>query len=255
MAFMRTYYFSPLLKQHTTLTIAWPEEVKPPYQVVYLLHGGTDDSTSWFRDSDVEDLCRRHSVMAVSFDARSSSYADMVHGQKFFTYLTKELPAFLASRLPISTRREDTCIAGFSMGGQGAMKAAFRCPELYGAAMGLSGARDTVCLYQQWAKMENGPDMGGVIDALGPIDQIYGSENDILYLAEEAAKQGRDLPRIYISCGVEDYAVGLSRAYDEHLTTCGIPHDYYETSGPHGYVSAWLALDRALGLYFKEGKA
>ena len=255
MALMRTYYFSPLLKQHTTLTVAWPEEIAPPYRLVYLLHGGTDDATSWFRESDVEALCHRHGVMAVSFDARSSSYADMVHGQKFFTYLTQELPAFLQRTLPVSTRREDTCIAGFSMGGQGAMKAAFRCPELYGAAMGLSGARDTVCLYQQWAKMENGPDLGGVEDALGPIDKIYGSENDILFLAEEAAKRVEELPAIYISCGEEDYAVELSRAYDRHLTKLGIPHDYYETSGPHGYASAWAALDRALGLYFKGVEA
>ena len=180
MAFMRVCYFSKLLMQHTTLTVAYDEAAATPMPVLYLLHGGTDDSTLWFRESDVEALCHRYGVLAVSLDARSSSYADMRHGQKFFTYMTCELPEFLAHRLPVSTRREDTFIAGFSMGGQGALKAAFRCPDRYAACMGLSGARDTVALYKLWQSMENGPDLGGVEDALGPIDEIYGSENDVL---------------------------------------------------------------------------
>ena len=253
MAFMRVCYFSKLLMQHTTLTVAYDEAAATPMPVLYLLHGGTDDSTLWFRESDVEALCHKYGVLAVSLDARSSSYADMRHGQKFFTYMTCELPEFLAHRLPVSTRREDTFIAGFSMGGQGALKAAFRCPERYAACMGLSGARDTVALYKLWQNMENGPDLGGVEDALGPIDEIYGSENDVLWLAEQAAKRGARLPRLFLSCGRDDYAVEYSRQYHDFLNGLGIAHDYFETAGVHGYESAWTALERALGLLRKEG--
>lgn len=253
MAFMRVCYFSRLLTQHTTLTVAFDDAAARPLPVLYLLHGGTDDSTLWFRESDVEGLCRKYGLLAVSFDARSSSYADMRHGQRFFTYMTQELPEFLARRLPVSTRREDTFIAGFSMGGQGALKAAFRCPQRYAACMGLSGARDPVALYKLWQGMQNGPDLSGVEDALGPIDRIYGSENDILWLAERAARDGADLPRLFLSCGRDDYAVEYSRQYHDYLTGLGIAHDYYETEGIHGYESAWTALDRALGLLRGEG--
>ena len=131
MAFLRVYYFSSVLMQHTTLTAAWSESAKKPMPVLYLLHGGTDDSTLWFRESDVESLCERYGLLAVSLDARSSSYADMRHGQKFFTYLTQELPEFLAHRLPVSSRREDTFIAGFSMGGQGATQLGFTYPDRF----------------------------------------------------------------------------------------------------------------------------
>ena len=254
MAFSRVYYFSKVLMQHTTLTAAWSDEAERPLPVLYLLHGGTDDSTLWFRESNVEELCRKYRLLAVSLDARSSSYADMRHGQKFFTYLTEELPDFLAHRLPVSTRREDTFIAGFSMGGQGAVKAALRCPEKYGACMGLSGARDPVALYKLWQAMENGPDLRGVEDALGPIDEIYGSENDILFLAEKAAKEHTQLPRMFLSCGREDYAVEYSRAYHLFLEKLGIAHDYVETGGVHGYEAAWMALDMALKKMREEGR-
>ena len=253
MAFLRVYYFSSVLMQHTTLTAAWSESAKKPMPVLYLLHGGTDDSTLWFRESDVESLCERYGLLAVSLDARSSSYADMRHGQKFFTYLTQELPEFLAHRLPVSSRREDTLIAGFSMGGQGAVKAALRCPEKYSVCMGLSGARDPVAMYKVWQGMENGPDLRGVEDALGPIDEIYGSENDILYLAKKAAESGKDLPRFFLSCGKEDYAVEYSRAYHQYLKDLGIAHAYYETEGAHGYEAARKALEIALEAMQKEG--
>ena len=71
MAFLRVYYFSSVLMQHTTLTAAWSESAKKPMPVLYLLHGGTDDSTLWFRESDVESLCERYGLLAVSLDARS----------------------------------------------------------------------------------------------------------------------------------------------------------------------------------------
>ena len=253
MIFMRVYTFSKVLMQHTTLTVLWSDRAPKPLRVLYLLHGGTDDSTLWFRECDIETLCEEYGLLAVSLDARSSSYADMRHGQKFFTYLTEELPEFLAHRLPISSRREDTMIAGFSMGGQGAVKAALRCPEKYGACMGLSGARDPVAMYKVWQAMENGPDLRGVVDALGPIDEIYGSENDLLYLAEQAAQSGKKLPRIFLSCGKEDYAVEHSRSYHQFLERLGIAHDYMETEGSHGYEAARTALKIALDAMLKEG--
>jgi S-formylglutathione hydrolase FrmB len=133
------------------------------------------------------------------------------------------------------------------------VKAALRCPEKYSVCMGLSGARDPVAMYKVWQGMENGPDLRGVEDALGPIDEIYGSENDILYLAKKAAESGKDLPRFFLSCGKEDYAVEYSRAYHQYLKGLGIAHAYYETEGAHGYEAARKALEIALEAMQKEG--
>ena len=166
----------------------------------------------------------------------------MRHGGKYFSYLTEELPALVPTRLPVSNRPEETMIAGFSMGGQGALRAAFRHPERYAACFALSGARDMIPLFEKWASMENGPDLQGVTDALGPIDQLRGGDNDIVALAEQAERASKPLPHFYLACGNDDYAVALSDAYHEHLLTIGLPHEYYKAQGIHSYEFAERAL-------------
>lgn len=57
----------------------------------------------------------------------------MTHGGKFFTYIADELPGKMRAFLPLSERREDTFIAGFSMGGYGAFKIGLARPMQYAA--------------------------------------------------------------------------------------------------------------------------
>ena len=254
MGFIRCQIFSPLLHQHTSLCVAFPANMldgKTKFPVLYLLHGGTEDSTIWFREANIEALAEKYGVFIASLDAMSSSYADMIHGLPYFSYLTQELPRLLRSRLPISHSAEGTYIAGLSMGGQGALKAAFRRPEQYAACISISGARDMVPLYKQWESMENGPNLAGVIDAVGPIDKIYGSENDLLYLAKKAVDEHRSLPAVYLACGDQDYARALSDDYHEYLVRLGLHHDYYVGPGTHSYTFGEAALDRALHLIWK----
>jgi putative tributyrin esterase len=51
-----------------------------------------------------------------------SFYLNEAHGNKYWTFLSEELPEVVRGSFRISTRREDTFVAGLSMGGYGAMK-------------------------------------------------------------------------------------------------------------------------------------
>lgn len=257
MGFIQANLFSQIMRQHTNLTIAMPEiqlTEERKYPILYLLHGGTEDSTIWFREANIERLALEYNLFIVSIDAMSSSYADMRHGLPYFTFLTEELPALVKRRLPISTSPDDSFIAGLSMGGQGALKAALRKPELYAACISISGARDMVPLYKQWQQLENGPNLSGVEDAVGPIDQIYGSENDLLYLAKRFAEKRVKMPELYIACGDQDYARTLTDDYHMYLQNLGIQHDYYVGPGIHDYAFGEQALEHALQLIYKGGK-
>lgn len=249
MAFIRCTFFSEVLKQHTYITLAMPDAgtKRTTWPVLYLLHGGTENSTTWFREVNVEGIANQYGVLAISFDAMSSSYADMVHGGKYFTFYTQELPRILSARFSVQTERENTYIAGFSMGGQGALKAALQYPERYGACIAISGARDVIKLFECWQKMEDGPDLSGVIDALGPIEQLRGGPHDIVALAEKFAHgEWNGRTRLYLSCGREDYAALLSKQYHEQLQEMGLVHDWYVSSGNHSYAFGEKALRHAL---------
>ena len=108
--------------------------------VLYLLHGLSDDDTIWSRRTSIERYVAPLGIAVVMPQVHQSFYSDEVHGLPFWTFLTEELPALVHGFFRTSTRREDTFVAGLSMGGYGAMKWALREPHRFAAAASLSGA-------------------------------------------------------------------------------------------------------------------
>ncbi|GMA60977.1 hypothetical protein GCM10025859_14170 [Alicyclobacillus fastidiosus] len=68
-----------------------------------------------------------------------SAYTDMAYGNRYWTFLSEELPEVARSFFHLSDAREDNFVAGLSMGGYGALKWALRKPEQFVAAASLSG--------------------------------------------------------------------------------------------------------------------
>ena len=119
--------------------------------------------------------------------------------------------------LRVSPKRENTYVAGLSMGGYGAMKIALTYPEKFGFAASFSGALDIVALMQDDKEQiaHEGQNLRGkksdtevVLETkefiFGPHGTMKGSKNDLHFLLEQAAKQKKPLPRLYISCGSAD---------------------------------------------------
>ena len=126
------------------LVVVMPDGVDAPPPVLYLLHGLGDDETAWLRHTTVEDLATRHGIAVVLPRLQRSFGVDEPHGARFFTYLADELPGLVRSLFVVSGRREDTFVAGLSMGGYAAMLLALSRPATYAAAASLSGALDLV---------------------------------------------------------------------------------------------------------------
>ena len=106
--------------------------------VVYLLHGAFGNYNSWLRFSCVERYAQKYGCVLVMASAENSFYHDMSRGNSYYTFFSKELPALVQSILPVSRRREDTYIAGFSMGGYGSWYIALNNPQNYCKAASLS---------------------------------------------------------------------------------------------------------------------
>ena len=103
-------------------------------KVLYLLHGLSDDGSAWQRFTNIETLANDYGLVVVMPSVGRSFYTDMPNGQKYFSYITEELPQYLKDVFGLAPKREDTLLAGLSMGGYGAMKCALLHPELYKAA-------------------------------------------------------------------------------------------------------------------------
>ena len=237
MALIRIDHSPATVKVNTPLVIILPDPGamgdRPVRQrkLLYLLHGLSDDGSAWQRYSSIETYANAYGLVVVMPSVGRSFYTDQPNGQKYFSYLTEELPQYLADVFDLHPKREDTLIAGLSMGGYGAMKTAFHFPERFCAAASFSGVLSLEVL-----KMD--PDLARkqeFILLFGDLSKLSGTPHDPLVWFQNAAKDPSRLPKLFISCGRQDDLYIANQIALSQLQQLGIPVDYYEADARHDW--------------------
>jgi putative tributyrin esterase len=207
-------------------------------KVLYLLHGLSDDASAWQRYTAIEVLAEAYGLVVVMPSVGRSFYTDQPNGQAYFTYLTGELPQYLSDVFGLAPRREDTYIAGNSMGGYGAFKAAFLHPELYAAAASFSGVLSLEIL------KHNPDDRRKEEFALlfGDLESLAGSEHDPALWIQRAAQNETDLPHLFIAVGRQEDLYPLSGLFHAACQAVGLASEYHEEDGQHD----WFLWDRQI---------
>jgi putative tributyrin esterase len=200
-------------------------------KVLYLLHGLSDDGSAWQRYTAIEPMAVLYGLVVIMPSAGRSFYTDQPNGQDYFTYLTEELPLYLKNVFGLSPVREDTLIAGNSMGGYGAFKAAFLHPELYSAAASFSGALSLAFVTTH----HNDPRRPEFELLFGNLDKLAGSMHDPAVWLKNSASDPFRLPRLFMSCGRQDDLYPLNTQFYTVCQSLGIPVDYHEEDGFHDW--------------------
>ncbi len=233
--FFELNLYSKELKMNTQVSVILPDTVEEgkSYKTLWLLHGLKGDHTSWMRNSSIERYAHKYKIAVVMPNVQRSWYTDTAYGMNYFSYITKELPEICRSHFKgMSEKREDNIVAGLSMGGYGALKAALRCPLQYGACISLSGSLD-ICrrgrpLYtKEWKALFDFE----LQDAL----ELEGGENDLFALVRKNHREGLPFPKIYLWCGEEDSLLPISEQFHFLLATFGISHRYHHSEGDHSW--------------------
>lgn len=114
------------------------------YPVLYFLHGASCNYTTASKVIGIEQ--RLSDVIVVMPEAGQygfySDWDDQSIAQKWETYHLNQLIPFIDRNLRTIAAKEGRGVAGFSMGGLGAMRYAVDRPELFAAAATLSGIVD-----------------------------------------------------------------------------------------------------------------
>ena len=243
MAFIELHYHSDALKTAVTVNVLIPEKAKTligmdgketeNYKTLYLLHGLSDDQTIWMRRTSIERYAIERGIAVVMPNVGRSWYTDTAYGGNYFTFVTEELPRVCRSYFKgMSEKREDTLIAGLSMGGYGAIKAALRCSETYGGCASLSGAFDIsgarrLALLNEWQ---------GVFDFnMKDPSELSGTEHDIYALARKNKNNGVAFPKMYLWCGTSDKLLGANQSFRDLLVQLEVEHLYEESEGNHSW--------------------
>nr|WP_294466660.1 alpha/beta hydrolase family protein [uncultured Sellimonas sp.] len=217
MALLHVDFFSEILEKSMNMDVILPQNTtnqigmkgnagSGKYKTVYLLHGMSDDQTTWQRRTSIERYVSEYGIAVVMPNADLGFYTNTAYGLPYWTFFSEELPKICREFFPqMSEKREDTLAAGLSMGGYGAWKLGLGVPETFGAAASLSGVLDVARrVREEYAKAGRKP-AGFWEGIFGDLDKIEGSENDLKYLAGRLKEENRPVPRLYAWCGTEDF--------------------------------------------------
>ncbi len=202
-------------------------------KILYLLHGLSEDGSAWQRYTSIETIAAGYGLVVVMPSAGRSFHINQPNGQKYFSYLTEELPHYLSEIFGLTPRREDTFIAGSSMGGYGAIKAALLRPELYAAAASFSGVL-SVAVLQFLPDTDPRKDEFAML--FGDLEKLIGSEHDPAVWLERAATNAPNLPRLFISVSRQEDIYPLSGMFHEACQSLGVHSEYHEEDGGHDWL-------------------
>ena len=246
MAYFRIEYYSNALHRSTSFEMLIPNDYrldlpvqeaspipKKPMGTLFLLHGYTGKAGNWVP----EELAAQYNFAIVMPTAENSFYLNgLSTGHAFQTLVGEEMVDYVRRTFGLAKDRENTCIAGMSMGGFGALHTALACPDTFGKLAGLSSA----LIVHGIAHMKPGADNGmGNYDyyreCFGDLETVEQRDVNPEVLALKRKAEGK-LPEIFLACGTEDFLLEPNREMHKFLNDAQIPHQYYESKGGHDMV-------------------
>lgn len=216
MALIQMDFMSNSIQHFTSMNVLlpvdqWDRTEMGPFPTLYLLHGWGGNHSDWVCNSRIAVWAQRRGIAVVMPSGDNSYYLNFPEREEYYEkFIGEELIALTRQAFPLSDKREETWIAGLSMGGGGAIRCGLRYGQVFGKAAGLSA----------------GLTMGKEAEHVG-----HGA--DMVAALEEAVAAGAPLPEIFLSVGTEDPLLNNNRTYHEYLMKKGIPHRYEEHSGGH----------------------
>lgn len=250
MALIKIEIASNELASTTNVTVVYPDRLllnkDNNIDVLYLLHGYTGANNDWTRYTNIEKLVSDKDLLVVMPNGKNSFYTNMEYGGNYFNFLTKELPFVIEKMFNVKHKKENTHIAGLSMGGYGALKAALTYPNKYSSVYSFSGALNIKTIFDRLngrAKQIEG--------VFGNKDNLMNNleTHDLFKLSENLNKHSLN---IYISCGTEDFLYTDNILFKNHLSNNNIDFIFHEEKGDHNWDFWSSEITKVINTFFDK---
>lgn len=225
MALMTTKFYSETLQLVTTINVIVPDTISSgnPPATLYLLHGLSDDAGSWLLHTPLMRYTAGRPFIIIMPDVHRSFYTDMAFGNRYWTYLTDELPKKMIEWFPVTDRRDYQFVAGLSMGGYGALKWGLNFPEKFAGIASMSGAVDIASMLERMPEHQH-----EFYTIFGDPDGWNHSVNDLFGLVDQVSISSGPKPDILQFCGTADFLYQDNLKFKAKLDASSIPHTYHE---------------------------
>lgn len=215
------------------------------FPVLYFLHGLGGDQTflvgsgGWNLITDAQESKQISEFVVITPQADSSFYINSKDGRvRYDDFFVRDFIPQMEKHFRLLGTRAGRAIGGVSMGGYGALRFAFKYPQMFVAVVAHMPA-----LLEQ---LPQGSSQAGLTSYLGPafgrpLDEAYWKANSPFVFARTGNLAGL---KIYFDCGDQDdfgFDAG-TRALDKLLTARHIPHTEHIYPGHHSwqFVAAHL---------------
>jgi S-formylglutathione hydrolase FrmB len=223
----------------------WPYNVYLPqgyetgtkrYPVVYMLHGASQDEAAWVRDGSIDALADKliargdiPPCIIIMPAGWMTWYTDAP--ERIETAFVTDLIPEIERRYRTRPLRGDRVIAGFSMGGYGAMRMALRHPELFSAAALMSPA-----IYVPQPPADSSARLVPAFQTSGVFDPKRWSDQNWPALLDGFARAGLTV-RVHVSSGAQDHfhADLAAEAFYTAWHQRGWPGELHVTPGQHDF--------------------
>ncbi len=253
---MRTVPVNVILPVDTENAPSSSEEQKP-FQTLYLLHGIFGNYVNWLNKSRIQQWAEERNLAVVMPSGENSFYVDRLESHNLYgEFIGRELVDITRRMFPLSRKREDTFIAGLSMGGYGALRNGLKYHETFGCIAGLSSALITGSLEERTNDTSVLLERRDFAESIfGDLSKVKDSDMNPEWLVCRLINTGAPIPEIYLACGTEDPLLDPNRKFRDFLNEQDVPLTYEEGPGDHNWnfwnqyiqkVLEWLPLNQTI---------
>lgn len=260
MATMEVHFFSETLKRNVTFNAIIPVDKRSidgyqlrtnrPMKTLYLLHGVYGDCTEWQNFTRVALWAQDMNLAVIMPSGENKFYSDIEASNDCFgKFVGEELVTFTRALFNLSAAKEDTYVAGLSMGGLGALLSGLRYAETFGYIGAFSSALilDNTPVDDKGTQLFHRGGTGEPItrtefyeSSLGSLEHLD-PRNNVYELVDQCVKNG-NMPKLYQAIGTSDFLLMSNRKFKAYLDSKKVDVNYEEFEGAH----EWNFWDKAL---------
>lgn len=232
-----------------------PKRDKKPFKTLILLHGIFGNHNDWICNTRIRLWAEEKNLAVIMPAGENHFYLDCkATGERFSEFIGKELPTKMRELFHLSDKREDTFIAGLSMGGYGAIVNGLKYYDTFGYIAGLSSGLilDSFKNTSQESFVSTVFGDSYIETIFGKPEEIAGTDKDYKALILKLKEENAPIPKIYLCCGTEDHLLDANRDFVNFLKENGVDYTYEEGPGKHDWdfwdryikkVIDWLPLE------------
>ena len=223
------------------------------FKTLYLLHGVFGSQSDWINGTRIQRLAEEKNLAVVMPAGENHFYVDHAATWDYYgRFVGDELVRLTRRMFRLSDRREDTFIAGLSMGGYGALRNGLKYHDHFGCIAGLSAAN----MLKHPSEAMFFSSKAFMTSVFGDLEQAKNSDNSLDWLIEQRAASQTNDQKIYLCVGTEDPLQAQSIELRDHFSEKGFDVTYEEGPGGHEWDFWDRYIERVLNwLPLEEGSA